>query len=213
MPKPILLKSTSEILLNSVFLIVILWSISRAKVIQMEHQIDTSGMHVENPLELQMLFSELIFLDNRELTDFRMVVSEKAGFNDETTDTVATFQIAFFLDFKTTLAAGFTDIENLLGRMLLVTQLDGKAPTMELAEVIDICKFSEEQFAEKVKFCRKIIIFSNEWPFDQNITKNNHVLSVYDSRLFHAPAIPSIMTDIELKKAFAAGLKNYFLEA
>jgi len=178
----------------------------------MEYQIDTSGMHVENPLELQMLFSEQIFLDDRDTSDLNPIQTEKAGGHEEKMVAAAAATIGFFIDMEATREAGFTDIENLLGRMLMVTQLDGKIPTMELADVFDIAKFSEEQFSEKVKLCRKTIVFSDHWPFKQNIANKLQIITIENVQLFYAPSVPAIMNNIELKKAFAAGLKNYFCE-
>jgi hypothetical protein len=187
-----------------------LWGISKAKVIQMNHQSENTGLYVENPLELQMLFGDQIFIDERDKLVISVQQNENTGHELDNSPSV-TNPIAFFMDLETTRLAGFSDIAELLGRMLLVTQLDGKVPTMELADIFDIVQFSEEQFSEKVKTCRKIIVFADHWPFQQNIAEKQQIISMENVQLFYASSIPSIMANNELKKAFAAGLKNYFL--
>lgn len=168
-------------------------------------------MYVENPLELQMLFGDKIFLDEKELLAVGMGTTEAANSAEEISQK-NTRAINFFLDVEATKRAGFPEMGALLGKMLLVTQLDGKIPTMELAEIFDLINLSEHQFTEKVRFGRKNIVFSDHWPFEQKTIQNMQVFSFGGVRLFYAPSISTIMNDIERKKAFATGLKNYFSE-
>lgn len=177
----------------------------------MNHQSEKSGMDVENPLELQMLFGDKIFLDERDSLIPQLPV-ESAQTSESKPAENPDFPILFFLDLESTPTERFGDIRTLLGKMLLVTQFDGKVPTMDLAEVIDLKGLSELQFLSKVNTCRKAIIFSDQWPFQQNVASNMNVFPLGENRIFYAPSVSSIMVDIELKRAFAAALKNYFQE-
>lgn len=168
-------------------------------------------MDVENPLELQMLFGDKIFLDERDILIPKLPAETVQTLESKPTENNK-FPILFFLHLESTPTEHFGDIKTLLGKMLLVTQLDGKVPTMDLAEVFDLKGISEEQFLAKVNACRKVILFSDQWPFQQNVASNMHVFPLGENRIFYAPSVSSIMADIELKKAFAAALKNYFLE-
>jgi len=178
----------------------------------MNHQTEKSGMEVENPLELQMLFGEKIFLDDRDNLITQQPV-ESAQTSESMPPQSHSFPILFFLHLDSTPIERLGDIKTLLGKMLLVTQLDGSVPTMDLAEVSDLKGFSEEQFSAKVQACRKAIVFSDQWPFQQNVVSKMQVFLLGEKRVFHAPSVSSIMADIELKRAFATALKNYFLEA
>jgi len=168
-------------------------------------------MDVENPLELQMLFGDKIFLDERDSLIPQLPL-ESVQTSESKPAENPDFPILFFLDLESTPTERFGDIRTLLGKMLLVTQFDGKVPTMDLAEVIDLKGLSEQQFLSKVNTCRKAIIFSDQWPFQQNVASNMNVFPLGENRIFYAPSVSSIMADIELKRAFAAALKNYFQE-
>jgi hypothetical protein len=174
----------------------------------MNHQSDMTGMHVDNPLELQLLFSEKLFLDEKESV---ISLNHEAVDNEPELNKQISLPIAFFLDVNETQRSGIEDIAALLGRMLMVTLLDDKVPTIEMAEIVDLKPISQNDFNVKVKKHRKIILFSDNWPFD--VGKEAvlfSVLPINEKGVFWVPSVGLIMSKPEIKKDFAAGLKQYF---
>lgn len=181
-----------------------------AKVIHMNHQSDKIAMHVDNPLELQLLYSKKLFLDENESFGAENPISEVAEIRLEDQKEMS-LPIAFFLDVAGAQQSGINDLGLLLGRMLMVTLLDDKIPTIEMAEILDLKLFSEEDFNKKLIGHRKSVVFADNWPF-QSIS-NQAVMSVLvlnEKNVFWAPSIPVIMNNPEIKKDFAARLKHYF---
>jgi hypothetical protein len=179
----------------------------------MNHQSDMTGMHVDNPLELQLLYSDKLFLDEKETFSTENHHPEAVG-NEPEEKMQTSLPIAFFLDVTETQLSVTNDITSLLGRMLMVTSLDDKVPTIEMAEIHDLKSFSENQFNDKIKNHRKIIIFSDQWPFnkDQEATVFSELV-LNETNIFWSPSIQVIMNNAEVKKDFAARLKQYFSNA
>ncbi|MFN4914653.1 MAG: hypothetical protein ACK5FT_04985 [Sphingomonadales bacterium] len=186
-----------------------MWGISEAKVIQMDHQTERSGMHVENPLELQMLFSDSLLLDHAD--KLSLVATDDTPSKEAITlNPPASLPIAFFIEIDKTRAAGFDEIETLLGRMLLVTSLDGKTPSMESAEILNLVAYDEVGFNEKVQQYRKIVVFTDTWPFQGDMASKYYVHAAGNTKLLITPSVPSVMADVATKKEFALHLKQYF---
>ena len=207
-----LLKSTSEILLFSVFWIVILWGISKAKVIQMNHQSDQDGLNVENPLELQMLFGEKIFLDpNDVLMSIATINAEEQA--EQNNPEEAHLPIAIYLELEKTLTSGVKELPVLMGKILSITQLDGKIPTMELAEILDLTNISIDDFIKKIKNCRKVIVFSDNGAFHVKSDKSFQLFDAGEISVLLVPSIMQITGNMDIKKEFAQHLKEYFLKS
>ncbi len=176
----------------------------------MNHQSDKIAMHVDNPLELQLLYSEKLFLDENESLGAENPIADVAEIRLEVQKEMS-MPIAFFLDVSGAKQSGINDVDLLLGRMLMVTMLDDKVPTMDMAEILDLKLFSEDDFNRKLIGHRKSVVFDDNWPFRS--ISNQAVMSVLvlnEKNVFWAPSIPVIMNNPEIKKDFAARLKHYF---
>lgn len=168
-------------------------------------------MQVENPLELQMIFGDRVFLDDTDTVVFDARNAEENQPESIENHRISILPIAFFLDLQKTRSAGYDDIKTLLGKMLTITQMEGKVPTMELAEVYDFAEISEAVFIELVKKHKKIVVFTEDWPFDQIINGNFGLLNIGNVQLLITPSISLIMKDMEVKTEFAKQLKQYFV--
>ena len=107
----------------------------------MNHQSDLNGLYVENPLELQMLFGEKLFLDPNDVV-ISDATSNPGELGDANKLSETHLPIAIFLELEKTLSAGVNELPVLFGKILSITQLDGKIPTMELAEMLDLTNIS-----------------------------------------------------------------------
>lgn len=175
----------------------------------MNHQTEKSGMHVENPLELQMLFNDRLLIDGEDrIKD--TVVAVVHSKEEEAVMLHTSVSIAFFMDIDKTRAAGFNDIETLLGKMLMVTELEGKVPSMESAEILNLFSYNETDFNAKVQQYRKTVIFTDTWPFQENFASKYHIFTSGNIKLLITPSLPAVMADITTKKEFALHLKQYF---
>lgn len=175
----------------------------------MNHQSDKTGMYVENPLELQMLFGEKLFLDEKDALDVKILDEESVDVKQEVV-VEKPLPIVFFVAPEDTRQAGVAAPEILLGKMLSVTMFEGAVPTMKDAEIKDLTAVSEDDFKQKVKIHRKIVVFTDKWPFGEDVGNGFQLLKIETTLIFIAPSITTIMGNLEIKKDFAARLKHYF---
>jgi hypothetical protein len=178
----------------------------------MNHQSDLNGLHVENPLELQMLFGEKLFLDPNDVV-ISDATSNPREMGDANKLSETHLPIAIFLELEKTLSSGVNELPVLLGKILSITQLDGKIPTMELAEMLDLTNISFDDFNEKVKNCRKVIVFSDNGAFHVKPDKLFQLFNVGVVSVLLVPSIMVITGNLEIKKEFAHQLKEYFLKS
>jgi hypothetical protein len=177
----------------------------------MDNQPNISGMVVENPQELGMIYPDKLFLMPNEVHADSATVADEVVLPKEPAPQVQYRKIVFLLDEQLTIDAGTTDITGLLGKMLSVALLEGKVPTMADAQIVDTRQNPDFKWSELSDNVKKIIVFSDQ-PLDNAELPNGfHIREVENKVVFQAPSIPKIMQDMAMKKQFAQELKAYFI--
>lgn len=178
----------------------------------MNHLSDQDNLNVENPLELQMLFGEKIFLDPNDVL-ISAGSANMVALDDQNNPHDIQLPIAIFLEMERTLSSGVNELPVLLGKILSITQLDGKTPTIELAEILDLTSVSIDDFTKKIKNCRKVIVFSDNGAFHVKPDKLFKLFNAGEVSVLLVPSIMMITGDMTIKKEFAQQLKEYFLNS
>ena len=153
----------------------------------MDNQPNISGMVVENPQELGMIYPDKLFLMPNEMHADSATVADEVVLPQEPLPQVQ------------------------YRKIVSVALLEGKVPTMADAQIVDTRQNPDFKWSELSDNVKKIIVFSDQ-PLDNAELPNGfHIREVENKVVFQAPSIPKIMQDMAMKKQFAQELKAYFI--